>query len=246
MEWSVETARVKGWCRLVIEYATYIEWYSMMCYVIVCVVCVVFFFNDTATTEIYTLSLHDALPISVVKLYTGKKSIEVISELLECMGGAGYLEDTGIPTLLRDAQVLSIWEGTTNVLSLDVLRSIHRENTFESFLKISRDKINRIPINLELEKGILEIEIQKLEDYYGKLQELDQQLIETDARQLSFAIAKVMISILLVEFTNKINDQKQKARMAIITERWLDNNKVELKPKDVDYIMNSRAILGNE
>ncbi|MFV2016448.1 MAG: acyl-CoA dehydrogenase family protein, partial [Candidatus Heimdallarchaeota archaeon] len=182
----------------------------------------------------------------VVKLYTGKKSIEVISELLECMGGAGYLEDTGIPTLLRDAQVLSIWEGTTNVLSLDVLRSIHRENTLESFLKISRDKINRIPINLELEKGILEIEIQKLEDYYSKLQELDQQLIETDARQLSFAIAKVMISILLVEFTNKINNQKQKARLAIITERWLDNNKVELKPKDVDYIMNSRAILGNE
>src|SRR5205085_984375 len=39
----------------------------------------------------------------------------------------GYVEDTGIPALLRDAQVLSIWEGTTNVLSLDALRSLARD-----------------------------------------------------------------------------------------------------------------------
>ena len=39
--------------------------------------------------------------------------------MLECFGGAGYVEDTGLPRLLRDAQVLPIWEGTTNVLSLD-------------------------------------------------------------------------------------------------------------------------------
>jgi hypothetical protein len=43
---------------------------------------------------------------------------------VEAFGGAGYVEDTGIPTLLRDAQVLSIWEGTTNVLSLDTLRAL--------------------------------------------------------------------------------------------------------------------------
>ena len=38
------------------------------------------------------------------------------SEALESFGGAGYVEDTGLPALLRDAQVLPIWEGTTNVL----------------------------------------------------------------------------------------------------------------------------------
>uniref|UniRef100_A0AC35GH80 Acyl-CoA dehydrogenase/oxidase C-terminal domain-containing protein n=1 Tax=Panagrolaimus sp. PS1159 TaxID=55785 RepID=A0AC35GH80_9BILA len=41
---------------------------------------------------------------------------------IECFGGQGYIEDTGIPGILRDAQVTTIWEGTTNVLSLDVLR----------------------------------------------------------------------------------------------------------------------------
>lgn len=62
----------------------------------------------------------------VVKLMTGKQAVSVLSEVLECFGGAGYVEDTGLPLLLRDAQVLPIWEGTTNVLSLDLLRVLAR------------------------------------------------------------------------------------------------------------------------
>ena len=60
----------------------------------------------------------------IAKLTTGKQVVPAVSELLEAFGGAGYVEDTGIPTLLRDAQVLPIWEGTTNVLSLDLLRAL--------------------------------------------------------------------------------------------------------------------------
>jgi len=57
----------------------------------------------------------------LTKLVTGKQAVAVTSEVIEGFGGAGYVEDTGLPQLLRDAQVLPIWEGTTNVLSLDAL-----------------------------------------------------------------------------------------------------------------------------
>ncbi len=57
----------------------------------------------------------------LAKATTGKQAAAVASELVEAFGGAGYVEDTGIPVLLRDAQVLPIWEGTTNVLALDLL-----------------------------------------------------------------------------------------------------------------------------
>ncbi|HZP92616.1 MAG TPA: acyl-CoA dehydrogenase family protein [Burkholderiales bacterium] len=60
----------------------------------------------------------------VAKLTTGRQSVAVLSEVIESFGGAGYVEDTGIPLLLRDAQVFPIWEGTTNVLSLDALRAV--------------------------------------------------------------------------------------------------------------------------
>jgi alkylation response protein AidB-like acyl-CoA dehydrogenase len=58
-------------------------------------------------------------PIS--KLLTAKQAVAVVSECIEAFGGAGYVEDTGLPALLRDTQVLPIWEGTTNVLALDAL-----------------------------------------------------------------------------------------------------------------------------
>ncbi len=61
---------------------------------------------------------------SLVKLTTAKQAVAVASEVVEAFGGMGYVEDTGIPMLLRDAQVLPIWEGATNVLSLDALQVI--------------------------------------------------------------------------------------------------------------------------
>ncbi len=60
----------------------------------------------------------------VAKLLTGRQVVHIVSEVIESFGGAGYVEDTGLPLLLRDAQVLPIWEGTTNVLSLEALRAL--------------------------------------------------------------------------------------------------------------------------
>jgi acyl-CoA dehydrogenase len=67
----------------------------------------------------------------IAKLTTAKQAVAGASEILEAFGGAGYVEDTGLPRLLRDAQVLPIWEGTTNVLSLDLLRALARLGSIE-------------------------------------------------------------------------------------------------------------------
>jgi acyl-CoA dehydrogenase len=70
----------------------------------------------------------------VVKLYTARAAVAHASEVLEAFGGAGYVEDTGLPALLRDAQVLPIWEGTTNVLALDTLRAIGGGEALQALL----------------------------------------------------------------------------------------------------------------
>ena len=57
----------------------------------------------------------------IAKLLTARQAVAVVSECIEAFGGAGYVEDTGLPALLRDTQVLPIWEGTTNVLALDTI-----------------------------------------------------------------------------------------------------------------------------
>jgi acyl-CoA dehydrogenase len=70
--------------------------------------------------------------VPLAKLTTGKQAVAVASEAIEACGGAGYIEDTGLPRILADAQVLPIWEGTTNVLSLDTLRALGKGGALEA------------------------------------------------------------------------------------------------------------------
>jgi acyl-CoA dehydrogenase len=79
----------------------------------------------------------------VLKLYTARQAVAHASEVLETFGGAGYVEDTGLPVLLRDAQVLPIWEGTTNVLSLDTLRAIAGGEALQALLRDLEARVAR-------------------------------------------------------------------------------------------------------
>src|SRR3989440_2596166 len=72
------------------------------------------------------------LGTALTKLYTAKQAVAVVSEALECFGGQGYMEDTGLPRLFRDAQVLPIWEGTTSVLALDALRVLRKTEALDA------------------------------------------------------------------------------------------------------------------
>ena len=70
----------------------------------------------------------------MAKAVTGKLAVPCVSEAMELMGGNGYIEESPLPRLLRDAQVLPIWEGTTNVLVLDALRVMHKDGSHELLL----------------------------------------------------------------------------------------------------------------
>lgn len=63
----------------------------------------------------------------VAKYWVCKRTVGVVNEAQECMGGAGYVEEFILPRLYREAPVNAIWEGSGNVQCLDVLRAIGRE-----------------------------------------------------------------------------------------------------------------------
>ncbi|MEM7113838.1 MAG: acyl-CoA dehydrogenase family protein [Chloroflexota bacterium] len=64
---------------------------------------------------------------AVSKYYICKRTPMQIGEALECLGGAGYIEESVLPRLYREAPLNSIWEGSGNVICLDVLRAMQRE-----------------------------------------------------------------------------------------------------------------------
>jgi putative acyl-CoA dehydrogenase len=70
--------------------------------------------------------LFKRLATAVGKFWTCKRAPNHAFESLECLGGAGYVEESGMPRLYREAPLASIWEGSGNVMSLDVLRALTR------------------------------------------------------------------------------------------------------------------------
>jgi putative acyl-CoA dehydrogenase len=71
--------------------------------------------------------LFKRLGTAVGKYWVCKRAPNHAFEALECLGGNGYVEESGMPRLYREAPLTSIWEGSGNVMALDVLRALSRE-----------------------------------------------------------------------------------------------------------------------
>jgi putative acyl-CoA dehydrogenase len=76
--------------------------------------------GDAAEAELLRLTLPAA------KHWVCKRAPAVVAEALECLGGNGYVEESAMPRLYRDAPLNSIWEGSGNVTALDMLRALAR------------------------------------------------------------------------------------------------------------------------
>src|ERR1700747_1619642 len=67
------------------------------------------------------------LALPAAKYWVCKRFPAHAVEALECLGGNGYVEESGLPRIYREAPLNSIWEGSGNVICLDVLRAIGKE-----------------------------------------------------------------------------------------------------------------------
>ncbi|MEU7550952.1 acyl-CoA dehydrogenase family protein [Streptomyces sp. NPDC044571] len=76
------------------------------------------------------------IAVPTAKYWVTKRCTPMVAEALECLGGNGYVEDSGLPRLLRESPLNSIWEGSGNVQALDVLRALQREpQALNAFLR---------------------------------------------------------------------------------------------------------------
>jgi acyl-CoA dehydrogenase len=77
----------------------------------------------------------------IAKLATARLAVAGAAEAMESLGGVGYCEDSGLPALVRNTHVMPIWEGTTNVLALDLLRATEREGAAVAILEDARSAL---------------------------------------------------------------------------------------------------------
>lgn len=135
----------------------------------------------------------------IAKLTTGKQAVAVASEALEAFGGAGYIEDTGLPELLRDAQVLPIWEGTTNVLSLDLLRAISRGGGIEPFGREIARATENAPAALAEEVQAARAAFTHGERWLAAAMNAGPPALEAGARRLALTLGRAVELALLID-----------------------------------------------
>ncbi len=128
-----------------------------------------------------------ATPIG--KYYVCKRAIAHVAEAMECLGGAGYVEDFPFARLHRETPLYSVWEGSGNVIALDVLRALHRQPATAEVLFA---EIREAKGNATLDAFV--------DDLQRALAEASQD--EGQARWLVDALARALQASLVVRFSS--------------------------------------------
>jgi putative acyl-CoA dehydrogenase len=144
-------------------------------------------FDQAHAGDDYAVDL-GRLATPVLKYWTCKRAPAHAVEALECLGGNGYVEESGMPRLLRESPLSSIWEGSGNVQCLDVLRAMARNpQSVEAFLAEVAEGAAADP-RLEAAAAALRDELSDLE------------AIESRARRVVERMALALQASLLVRY----------------------------------------------
>ena len=183
----------------------------------------------------------------IVKLYTARQAIASASEVIEAFGGAGYIEDTGIPRHLRDAQVLSIWEGTTNVLSLDVLRAIDKDEAFPLFVNDLRERLEAIrsPLLRDLVQRVRTAAV-RIEAHLQKAHTDTSDYREAGARAFAYGLARSYTASLLLEHADWQLEHENDNRGVGVLQRWCASELAPLVDPDPTHREVSERLAADE
>ena len=190
----------------------------------------------------------------VAKLFTAKRAVGLVAEAMESFGGAGYVEDTGIPVLMRDTLVLPIWEGTTNVLALDVLRAMEREGAFEPFAEDVAARLRKVK-GEALSESVRRVRkgLEALQEGRKRMDASAPEYAEAIARPFAYGLARTYIGSLLLEFASWMAHEGSSPasdpillRSAEVAQRWCREALVRLPDADDAHRRASARILGEQ
>jgi alkylation response protein AidB-like acyl-CoA dehydrogenase len=129
----------------------------------------------------------------------GKLAVFAASECMELIGGNGYIEEHIMPRLLRDAQVLPIWEGTTNIQSLDLIRALQKEGP-DALLARCSTALKNSKAKEALNSGATK-KITELKEALSALNRLSADDVQRGSRHLLELASRTLSLCLILEST---------------------------------------------
>ncbi|MFQ5555399.1 MAG: acyl-CoA dehydrogenase family protein [Acidimicrobiia bacterium] len=165
------------------------------------------------------------LLMPLAKLYTAKQAIAVVAEGIEAFGGAGFIEDTGLPRHLPDALALAIWEGATSVLALDSLRAIVKEGALEPLLADVRDRLQGVTFHA-LSRPAAKVRQAALDThtFVDKVLSGDHEEAEAVGREIAYSQTAITIASLMLEHADRATGTGGGPTAAAAARRWCEKS----------------------
>lgn len=154
--------------------------------------------DGTATEQEQVIN---RLYIALLKKETAEQAIHFTHEAIEMHGGNGYIEDFVTPRLLRDAQVLTVWEGTANILGLELQRLVKKFSAHYLFCAEMEKRLEAIEGSV-LKKTIQE-ELAELKADLERFAGMNNALQTYEAKSLAKRMAQIYESVIVLEWAPK-------------------------------------------
>ncbi len=133
------------------------------------------------------------LALAAAKFWVCKRTPYAVGEALEVLGGNGYVEESGMPRLYRESPLNSIWEGSGNVIALDVLRAMRRDS----------DSVAAVQAELGAALGVdsrFDDAVKALGMVLAEVSEADPLVAQGRARQVAASLALALQGSLLLRY----------------------------------------------
>lgn len=167
------------------------------------------------------------LLIALLKARTAEEAIAFSHEAIEIHGGNGYMEDFVTPRLLRDAQVLTVWEGTANILGLEVLRLFKKFNVHTDFINLIESKLEALPTYLEAEASEVKDKLEKLKETTTYLVSKNEQEQTYHIKQIANLMTNIYLSTIALTDVVSDGDRKHLIAKVFLAHIWEDGRVID-------------------
>jgi acyl-CoA dehydrogenase len=139
------------------------------------------------------------LLLPIAKARTAGRALDLARTGLECFGGNGYIEEYVMPRLLRDAQVLTVWEGPENILALDLLRMLAKQGPGDFLVEVRGRLAGVTDPELVPLRGVLANLVDGFEGALAQVAAAEPDLAEVQALRLMNLMADLLCAAYLLE-----------------------------------------------
>lgn len=141
------------------------------------------------------------LLIAILKKESAEQAIHFSHEAIEMHGGNGYIEDFVTPRLLRDAQVLTVWEGTANILGLELIRLVNKMSAHGIFIAHIEGRLAKLHASADVK--LLKDKTKELGEELTAFAGFDAALQSFEAKSLMKKMAQLFENLVALEWAEK-------------------------------------------